>query len=1359
MAWLGYASPGLLSAADAPSTLPVLQSVRGILELAPAEAQRGYPVRLQGVVVFVGRPQDGVFLMDSTATMRINGLPQQPALGDLIVVEGETILAYAPEVRASRMEKTGTAPLPAPAPVTREILLTGDQENQWRELTGMATGIQFRRSNTHITFTVAGGHVDTYLHGTNHSASLTNWLHKQLTVTGVVRTMTNQAGQLVGAFLRIPSADQVWVSSSATDEEGVLTLTGAEIEATDKAMAQVKGLTNPPAEPVRRISAELLRYRTSSRKVRAVGTVILTSRSTRLYCADGSGPLRVNLRQPEVFNVGEKVEITGYPFSVDYRIWLNDAEVHRLGQGELPPPVRLTSAEATKARWDSVRLTLKGRVVGYDGSKVNRTARDGLFVRDDTGVFRVNFDPGSHPWERFPVGSLGEFTGLGIVDNLTVEGGTGVSLFVSLPADAQLLADPPYWTPTRIGVLAGVFGTIALFAAGWIILQRRQFRLLRASEEKFRAVIEHSFDITVVIDPAGVVRYINPTGLRLLGSASRPGTPWSSGLSTIIVPEDLPLLEAARRAVLTQSRASHRVASCRVRAADGSVRSIEAIGTNCLDVPGVEGVAVNIRDVTERRRAEQKLERAALVQQRINEFATSLSPLHTEADILWEITRQCISVLGFVDCVIYLADESHHLLVQRAAFGPKNPRDREILSPIEIPFGRGIVGSVAVSGQPEIIADTRQDPRYLLDDAPRLSEISVPIVAGDRVLGVIDSEHPEAGFFNEDHLAVLVSIASLCANKLVRARAEVRLHELNAELEQRIEQRTAELRATNEQLQAKIDERAHSERIQKALYQISEAVHTAEDLPSLYARIHSIVATLMPAENFYLALYDRASHLLTFPYHRDKVDPPPPPRALTRGMTEYVLRTGRPTLADWEEVARLKAAGEYEQTGHPSRIWLGVPLISQGRPFGVMAVQDHFNPQAFQEREKQLLAFVAEQTALAIERKRAEAEVHASAARLRESEERFSKAFHASPIILGIARLSDGRFLDVNETFLAALGRRREEVIGHTSLEVGIWSSQAERDAFVEALRVHGQIRNREFPLLKGGETRTLLMSAELIVIGSEPCVVSVSADITERHQAEVELLRTLARERELSQLKSRFVATISHEFRTPLGILLSSADILQRYFDRLTPAQRSEHLRDIQECAVSMSHQMENVLMFGRAEANRLECHPVPIDLPALCTRLIQQAAAAHEHRCPIHLQQPESFPTVQADEALLSHVLNNLLSNAIKYSSPGQPVLCELTTEREWVVVRVRDHGVGIPPADLPHLFTPFQRGSNVSRIPGTGMGLTIVKRCLEIHGGEVRVESAEHQGTTVTVRWRGVAANSEKPSSPPTACPPAP
>ncbi|MBK8873790.1 MAG: histidine kinase [Bacteroidetes bacterium] len=153
----------------------------------------------------------------------------------------------------------------------------------------------------------------------------------------------------------------------------------------------------------------------------------------------------------------------------------------------------------------------------------------------------------------------------------------------------------------------------------------------------------------------------------------------------------------------------------------------------------------------------------------IDYFANSFYGKNSVDEILWDVCRNCISRLGFQDAVVYLLDEKRNVLVQKAAYGPKNPKDFEIVHPLEIPVGKGIVGAVAATGQPILVNDTTKDSRYIADDDMRLSELSVPIVFEGKVIGVIDSEHSSKRFFTREHMRLLSTIASICSTKIARA--------------------------------------------------------------------------------------------------------------------------------------------------------------------------------------------------------------------------------------------------------------------------------------------------------------------------------------------------------------------------------------------------------------------------------------------------------------------------------------------------------------------------------------------------------------------------------------------------------------
>jgi signal transduction histidine kinase len=261
-----------------------------------------------------------------------------------------------------------------------------------------------------------------------------------------------------------------------------------------------------------------------------------------------------------------------------------------------------------------------------------------------------------------------------------------------------------------------------------------------------------------------------------------------------------------------------------------------------------------------------------------------------------------------------------------------------------------------------------------------------------------------------------------------------------------------------------------------------------------------------------------------------------------------------------------------------------------------------------------------------------------------------------------------------------------------------------------------------------------------------------LEAEVARRQRAQTELHHALAAERELSELRSRFVAMVSHEFRTPLGVILSAAENLDSYFDRLKPEQRRTQLDHVIQATRQMALVMENVLFLGRAEAGKLECRPAPLDLAAFCQGLTQQIQASTEDKCFIRFH-ADQLPSARGDESLLRHILTNLLTNAVKYSHVAGAIDFSLERSDGEAIFRVVDRGIGIPAADQGQLFTTFHRGRNTGQVPGTGLGLVIVQRCVELHGGQITCDSVEGRGTTFVVRLPLFVA-SDSPATQPSA-----
>ncbi|MCB1209071.1 MAG: HAMP domain-containing histidine kinase [Verrucomicrobiales bacterium] len=236
---------------------------------------------------------------------------------------------------------------------------------------------------------------------------------------------------------------------------------------------------------------------------------------------------------------------------------------------------------------------------------------------------------------------------------------------------------------------------------------------------------------------------------------------------------------------------------------------------------------------------------------------------------------------------------------------------------------------------------------------------------------------------------------------------------------------------------------------------------------------------------------------------------------------------------------------------------------------------------------------------------------------------------------------------------------------------------------------------------------------------------------------AQADLSRALEHERELGELKSRFVTMVSHEFRTPLGIIMSAIELMRHYEGKLEPGQREELYEDIHSSTKLMGSLMEQVLVLGRVEAGKLGCRPMPLDVDVLAGKLTDELLSATNRRCPVEWEMEGSLEGAWADESLLRHTFSNLISNAIKYSPEGSPVRFTGRREGNDAVFQVIDQGIGIPAEEIPNLFEAFHRCANVGDTPGTGMGLLIAKRCVALHGGTLELESVLGVGTTFTLR----------------------
>ncbi|HEY9607265.1 MAG TPA: ATP-binding protein [Allocoleopsis sp.] len=232
-------------------------------------------------------------------------------------------------------------------------------------------------------------------------------------------------------------------------------------------------------------------------------------------------------------------------------------------------------------------------------------------------------------------------------------------------------------------------------------------------------------------------------------------------------------------------------------------------------------------------------------------------------------------------------------------------------------------------------------------------------------------------------------------------------------------------------------------------------------------------------------------------------------------------------------------------------------------------------------------------------------------------------------------------------------------------------------------------------------------------------------------------LQRTLVQEKELGELKLRLFSMVSHEFRTPLSVILASSQLLGEILQGSVESSQLKNLYRIQSSAKLMNQLLTDILTLTRAEAGKLEYRPDSLDVEEFCLNLVEDVQFVCMTSHSIKFISNGRCTRTHLDEKLLYSILSNLLLNAIKYSPQGGNIHLVLTCEAEATIFQIKDEGIGIPLEEQQKIYEPFYRGQNVENIVGSGLGLAVVKKCLSLHHGDITVESLVGVGTTFTVR----------------------
>jgi adenylate cyclase len=332
--------------------------------------------------------------------------------------------------------------------------------------------------------------------------------------------------------------------------------------------------------------------------------------------------------------------------------------------------------------------------------------------------------------------------------------------------------------------------------------------------------------------------------------------------------------------------------------------------------------------------------------------------------------------------------------------------------------------------------------------------------------------------------------------------------------------------------------------------------------------------------------------------------------------------------------------------------------------------------------------------------------------------------------------LTDNTLTFVNDAYCRDFDFQSSDVLGASFMPRIPETDQREVQRRLAILSLEHPIISVEHRVIKpDGQVRWMQWSNRALFDEQNQIIEyqAVGRDITERKELEETLQKALARETELSDLKSKFITTVSHEFRTPMAIILSSIQILQRYGDRLDQTRHTEHFQRIQTQIHHMTTLLDDAITINRIENDKALFNPEPLDIVDLCKSIIDEIQPATD--IAISFGVIGDCTETRADRRLLYLIFSNLISNAVKYSS-GLPVKVELVCTKTQILLAVKDEGIGIPTKAQERIFEPFYRADNVDAINGIGLGLAIVKHSVEQHGGNMTFESEVSKGTTFTV-----------------------
>ena len=843
-------------------------------------------------------------------------------------------------------------------------------------------------------------------------------------------------------------------------------------------------------------------------------------------------------------------------------------------------------------------------------------------------------------------------------------------------------------------LLTGAVVGMAL-VSGLLLRHRetRQFQALldlererRSLADRYAHLMDQASDVILVTDLDGHILEANQAAASLYGRA--PEALKGVHLRELRAPE-------AEGGFTAQFRRVHAGAPVRYESlhlgGDGARVPVEFSARQVLfgDTPAI---LIFIRDISEQKAHEAEISRLVRLYDALSQVDQAIVKAEDRDTLLATLCRIMVQNAKVTMAWVGWDDPRTHQVAVAAQCGDSGGYLARIkVRSDDSPEGRGPMGVVLRSGRPRIAADFKSDPEYQpwLAEARRAgfaSSAAFPIREQGKVVGALSIHATDEDFFGPQEVALLEEAAGDLSFALDHLALEA--------------------------------ERRRTIRAQAALYRIAVATLEAPSLPDLFQRIHAILAELMPARNFYIATRDEGTGLVAFPYFVDEVDPAPAPRRPAKTLTDLVLTTGEAQLLTPEKMTALAAAGAIAIQGTRPLDWLGVPLVIQGATFGAMVVQSYVEEVRYTEEDVEFLQFVATQVAAGIRRKEAEAA-------LRDSEQKFSKIFNSAPILAALSRASDGWLVEVNDIYCQTMGYRREELLGHTTTELGI-IPPAERDRLLQGL-AEGLAQNIEFTMVtKAGHPIPCLFSGEVVDVGGEPLLISMVVNIASLKQSERERQLLQSEVEHMQKLESlgRLAGGIAHDMNNVLAAIYA---VTQAMRFRNAGTDLDKDLATVERAATRGRDLIKGLMGFTRKDL----AATVPVDLNALVREemALLERTLLQKFRLEMDLEEP--LPPVMGETGPLGSALMNLCVNAVDAMPDGGTLT--IRTRRlagAMVQVAVEDTGEGMPPEVLQKAMEPFFTTKPQGK--GTGLGLAMVFSTARAHGGALTLDSQAGRGT---------------------------